>query len=120
MNVILNLTINRKWFALLASGEKREEYRSADNAQVLNAFVRSAHRSLGDDAVMILRNGYRMDSPAIAVHVRGVTLRKGSDALHAVWGEPTDSEHFVIMLGDVMTRGTYADVKKHLEKGDQK
>ena len=114
MNVSLNLTVKRKWFDMIASGEKREEYRSADNRQVKNAWERIA------DGTMVLRNGYRMDSPALAVHVRGAVLRKGSDALHPVWGEPTDSEHFVIMFGDVLTRGTYADVKKHLEKGDQK
>ena len=31
MNVITKLTIKRRWFYMIASGEKREEYRSADN-----------------------------------------------------------------------------------------
>lgn len=34
--------------------------------------------------------------------------------------QPTDSTHFAIMLGDVLVRGTYAEVKEALEKGNVK
>ncbi len=119
MNILLNMTITRRWFDMIASGEKREEYRSADNAQVNTAWERIAN----DEPVaytMVLRNGYSMDSPALAVRVYGIMLRNGNDSIHPEWGEPTDSTHFAIMLGDVLVRGTYAEVKKALEKGDSK
>ncbi len=114
MNTLLNLTIKRRWFDMIASGEKREEYRGEDNRQVKNAWERVA------DVEMILRNGYRLDSPALLVHVYGIVLRDGNDFIHPEWGEPTDRPHFAIMLGDVLMRGTYAEVKKALEKGDSK
>lgn len=118
MNIILNLTIKRRWFDMIASGEKREEYRERWNLQVLNTFDRFTHRSLGDDAVMILRNGYRMDSPAIAV--RAVRLEFRFWTVHPEWGEPTDRTHFAIMLGDVLVRGTYAEVKEGLVESEGK
>lgn len=118
MNVLLNLTIRRRWFDMIASGEKREEYRPV-NRRVNAAWERIAH----DEPVaytMVLRNGYGMGSPALAVRVRGIVLRNGNDSIHPEWGEPTDRTHFAIMLGDVLVRGTYAEVKRNLEKGNGK
>lgn len=118
MNVLLNLTISRRWFDMIASGEKREEYRGEDNRQVNTAWERIAHDELAA-CTMVLRNGYRMGSPALAVRVWGIVLRNGRDAVHPEWGEPTDGDHFAIMLGDVLVRGTYAEVKEALEKGSE-
>lgn len=42
MNVIMNLTIKRRWFDMIASGEKREEYRSAHSSLMGAAEVRKA------------------------------------------------------------------------------
>ena len=114
MTVLLNLTIKRRWFNMIASGEKREEYRSLDNKKVGDKFVYNGC-PIGAQ-VMVLRNGYRMGSPALAVRVYGMILRNGNDSIHPEWGEPTDRTHFAIMLGDVLMRGTYAEVKEALEK----
>lgn len=119
MNIILNLTIKRRWFDMIASGEKREEYRSV-NRYVNTAWERIANDDEPAAYTMVLRNGYRMDSHALAVRVYGIILRNGNDSIHPEWGEPTDRTHFVIMLGDVLVRGTYAEVKRNLEKGDGK
>lgn len=120
MKTILNLTIHRRWFDMISSDEKSEEYRECGNKQVKNAFDGFTHRFLGDDYVLILRNGYSMGSPALAVRVYGIILRNGNDSVHPEWGEPTDRTHFAILLGDVLVRGTYAEVKEWLEKGDGK
>ena len=122
MKVILNLTVKRKWFDMIKSGEKREEYRSTDNAQVLNAVDRFSYRSvrhmpLGNDAVMVLRNGYRMDSPAIAVRV--VWLESRFWTVHPEWGEPKDRMHFAIAFDRIVAHGTYAEVKESIKKGDE-
>ena len=115
MNIILNLTIKRRWFDMIASGEKCEEYRGEDNRQVNTAWERIANEELAA-YTMVLRNGYCMGSPALAVRVYGIMLRNGNDSIHPEWGEPTDRTHFAIMLGDVLVRGTYADVKAELGK----
>lgn len=110
MTVLLNLTIKRRWFDMVASGFKREEYRRTDNAQVLGAYERM---SGGGEGVMILRNGYRMESPALAVRLRAICLRSGDKAGHSEWGEPTlGGLHFVLILDKVLARGTYAEVRK--------
>lgn len=119
MSILLNLTIKRQWFDMIASGQKREEYRSLDNKKVGDKFVYRSGWPKGA-RVMVLRNGYRTDSPALAVRVYGIILRNGNDSVHPEWGEPTDRLHFAIMLGDVLVRGTYAEVKEWLEKGDGK
>ena len=118
MNTLLNLTIKRRWFDMILSGEKREEYREADNSQVRNAWEMIALDEYVGYYVMVLRNGYSMGSPALAVQVYGIILRSGDDSIHPEWGEPTDRSHFAIMLGDVLKSGTYADVKEWLEKRD--
>ena len=117
MNIILNLTIERRWFDMIERGEKREEYRSVDNAQVWNACSSVAHGWPAGDYVMVLRNGYRMDSRSIAVRVIGFSIRLG--AVHPEWGEP-NYLHYAISFDRIITRGTYAEVKETLEKGDGK
>ena len=115
MNTLLNLTIKRRWFDMIASGEKREEYRDDDNSNVKNAWEWIANDERVGYYVMVLRNGYSMDSPALAVRVWGIILRNGNCSIHPEWGEPSDSPHFAIMLGDILKRGTYADVKEWLK-----
>lgn len=120
MNILLNMTITRRWFDMIASGEKREEYRSADNRQVVGTCKRLFHWPIVS-CKMILRNGYRMDSSALAVRVFGMTIRSGAQAEHPEWGEPTGrGSHFAIMFDRIIARGTYAEVKEWLEKGDPK
>ena len=115
MNVILNLTIKRQWFDMIASGEKREEYRGIGNMRVEKAYDWFVHHFPGDDDAMVLRNGYSMHSPALAVRVVRLSLRQS--AVHPEWGEPADGKHFVISFDKVVARGTYAEVKKALEEG---
>ncbi len=108
MKVILNLTIERRWFDMIASGEKREEYRSVDNKQVERACRLVSNGWPREDAAMVLRNGYRMDSHAVVVRVVGLGIRR--DAVHPEWGEP-DYPHYAISFDKVVFRGTYAEVK---------
>ena len=120
MNILLNLTIKRRWFDMIASGEKREEYRSADNRQVVGTYKRLFNYLWPIvSCKMILRNGYRMDSRALAVRVLSIDLCMMSLPEHPGWGEP-NCPHYAILLGEIVSRGTYAEVKETLEKGDGK
>lgn len=112
MNVILNLTIKRKWFDMIASGEKREEYRSMDNAQVRNAFERMQDYPCSYS--MILRNGYRMDSPAVVARLTNICI--WHSASFPGCGEP-NYPHYAISFDKILSRGTYAEVKRWLERG---
>lgn len=116
MNIILNLTIKRKWFDMIVSGDKREEYRDLGNKQVSKAFAIS-RCDYKADGVMVLRNGYNMDSRALAVRVLLIEKFMTSLPYHIEWGEP-NCPHYSIVLGDIIHRGTYAEVKDWLEKRD--
>ena len=73
----LNLPIARKWFDMIASGKKREEYRDVDNAQCCRLFNKAGRNRciLPDGIAAIFRNGYRPDSPALVVTIEGLTMR---------------------------------------------
>lgn len=111
MKTVLNLTISRRWFDMIVSGEKREEYRSMNNAQVRNARERMQYCPCSYP--MVLRNGYRMDSPAVAVRITHIGV--WNRASFPEWGEP-DSLHYTISFDKILAQGTYAGIKEWLEK----
>ena len=114
MKPVLNLTIRRKWLDMIASGEKREEYRRTDNAQVVRAWSRWLN-SWPDDAVAVLRAGYTMRAPAVVVEVVAMTIRGARDAARPDWGEERGVARFVLKLGRVLRAGEYADVRAWME-----
>lgn len=124
MNVVLNLPIKGKWFDMIARGGKREEYRDCENRQMQRAYLwASNNRWWGDtEPVAVFRNGYRMDSRALAVDIVGFDLRGRYDVKHPEWGEPKCRRlHLVVKLGTVLKLGKYHEVKKWLiEAGNGK
>jgi len=117
MKPILNLTIRRKWLDMIASGQKREEYRDPRNAQVGNVYARCVREPWLPLPLLVLRAGYTMQSPALAVEVVGMTLRGPREVLHPKWGEGElrGIARFVLSLGDVLARGDYAAVRAWME-----
>ena len=97
----LKLILKKKWFDLIASGEKKEEYRS------LNWYVRIVHfigrgslTKPNHDLFVEFRNGYRKDSPRYVCEFLGFFIRLSTDkAVHPEWGEPEGKTHYVIKLG---------------------
>lgn len=110
MNVVLNLTIRRRWMIMIATGEKHEEYRAWDNAQVARLWKRAVRDGMPCGAVVVLRAGYCMDSPALAVRLLDMGIRCEGEARHREWGEPLTT-HFVLRLGTVLRQGDYSTVK---------
>lgn len=107
----LNLTIKKRWFDMIASGKKKEEYRESNNRQA----TRLLYDALFDDdwrkknPTVIFRNGYRMDSRALVVEVAQISLRRS--VYHPEWGEVDNKKsHYVISLGAILAQGKYAEV----------
>ena len=119
MKVELNLPIKRKWFLMIAHGVKKEEYRDcelASGVRLYNAWGRDRDywRS---KPLIVLRNGYRKDSPAIAKYITYLDLRNKETAKHPEWGEPKRKRsHLVFGLGSTVAAGTYAEVKAKLRE----
>ncbi len=110
---VFNFTIKRKWFDLICSGEKKEEYRTMKQ---LRRLLEAQKHEVGDEEkiVLILRNGYSLKSMAVAVDVTLVQLRSPKNAIHPEWGEPTTGKqlHFVMRLGKLHKVAQYGEIRK--------
>jgi hypothetical protein len=97
---ILHLTIKKKWFDMIASGEKKEEYRELKQYW---------HRRLVSDMLMTqipifrqfdivrLTNGYGSSAPTIDVKFINSGISKTG---RREWG--FERECFVILLGEIV------------------
>ncbi len=114
----LNLTIEARWFDMIATGVKHEEYRDCENPQVQRAYLAASndvnywHRP----RVVVFRNGYTMKSRALAVEIIGYDLRGRESVKHPEWGEPKCRRlHLVVKLGKILAYGSYVEVRDCIE-----
>ena len=89
---ILTLPIKKKWFDLIASGEKKEEYRE----------IKPYYQTRFDKPLTHIRftNGYGNSVPSVVVELLGIS--KGIPKPE--WSEGTieqGTEVYVLSLGDV-------------------
>jgi len=87
---ILHLTLKKKWFDMIASGEKREEYRE------LKPYWHKRLTKKYD--VIQFRNGYRKDSPKITVELKEVCKSLGI----VEWGAPEAHPVYILRLGKIL------------------
>lgn len=117
--IVLKLTLKKKWFDLIKSGEKTEEYREIKpywanrltNFDWKDAFTQK-YVCLSDlkdcssdifnqfDAIQFT-NGYATNSPRFTIECLGICIGVGNPE----WGAPP--EHvFIIKLGKIIENGT--------------
>lgn len=85
---MLTLPIKKKWFDMILSGEKKEEYRD------LSPHYKSIfHKYLGQSVKIRFRNGYRKDSPSFEC---AVIPRVGYG--HPEWGAEPNKGYFVLTI----------------------
>jgi hypothetical protein len=89
---ILHLTLKKKWFDMIASGEKREEYR-----EIKPYWTRRIAEPGTDYDAVKFRNGYRPDSPTVTVELEGVFSGMGRPE----WGAP-NQRVYILRLGDIL------------------
>lgn len=90
---ILPLVLRGKWYDMIASGEKREEYR-ADTPYWHRRFSNWVmNLPLSGHLVIAFSSGYR--KPDLFVETCCVNICR--DGLHPEWGEPTGS-HYVVAI----------------------
>ncbi len=93
MEKILHLTLKKKWFDMIDSGEKKEEYRE------INQYWEDR---LGEDAngkfhdVVEFRNGYQKEARRMRFIIEDITNDYGK----IEWGADPDKVYFVIKLGE--------------------
>lgn len=88
---ILHLTLKKKWFDMIASGIKREEYRE------LKPYWHKRLQTKTYDVIKF-RNGYTEDSPWMLVELKEICSGLGI----VEWGAPEGQSVYILRLGDVI------------------
>lgn len=94
--MVLRLTIKKKWFDLISSGIKKEEYREVKPYWISRLMLTDGTFKKFDKIEFI--NGYKKDSPRITTECNGIIKGFGNPDLGAF----KDKEVFIIKLGNVL------------------
>ena len=101
---VLPLVLTGRWYAMIESGAKREEYRADTpywNKRISN-WIEAAF-SLDPDVlgetVVEFRLGYAKDAPRMAFEVEEIYSPDAKRYYHPEWGEP-DARHWALKLGE--------------------
>ena len=106
---ILHLTLKKKWFDMIASGEKKEEYRQ-DKMYWKDRLVKEGYwhsQTCKDFDVIRFKNGYAKDAPVMDVECNGIRLADLCDVNDKWFGPFQEYEGdriFIISLGKVITK----------------
>lgn len=100
---LLSLTLKKQWFDLIASGEKKEEYRE------IKPYWISRFQAWGnvfdecrDFNTVEFRNGYSKDAPTMRLECEGISTGRGKTE----WGAPSQ-EVYIIKLGKILSIKNY-------------
>lgn len=88
---ILYLTVKKKWFDLIASNVKKEEYREIKKYWKTRLFKKKF------DAVQF-KNGYSKDSPVVLVELIDITIGTGFKK----WGFTGTESKYILKLGEII------------------
>ena len=107
---ILRLTLKKKWFDMLVSGEKKEEYREIKQYWINRLCEKHPNSVIsGGDLIdkhkgtnytlkkfdwVIFTNGYGKHKPSIAFKVEDITISTGNTN----WGAKEGERYFVIRI----------------------
>lgn len=90
----LKLTVTKKWFDMIVSGEKKEEYREMKSHWI-------SRISKGEEKITSVQftNGYGKNSPTVIFFCKKITIGLGKEE----WGALRNQRYFIIHLGDRAT-----------------
>ncbi len=88
----LHLTLKKRWYDMIYSGQKPEEYR-----EIKPYWSRRLTSGKKFDKVQF-KNGYRKDSPSFTMELKEITTGMGVTK----WGAPKDKPVFILKLGSII------------------
>ena len=88
---VLHLTLKKKWFDMILSGEKKEEYRE------MKPYWHRRFLTKDYDAILF-RNGYGKDSPRFTIELHKITSGLGI----IEWGAPEKTPVYILNLGEII------------------
>lgn len=112
----LHLTLKKKWFDMIDSGIKDEEYREVKAhwiKRILDKFswdineypikINASKKVFNKGSYTIksfnsvrFRNGYAKNAPVMEFKVKSITIGRG----YSPWGAPLNEDVFIIKLGE--------------------
>lgn len=100
---MLILPIKKKWFDMILSGEKKEEYReikpyyTSRLKSVFDMFPYSFIPTGLDERQVMFRNGYNSNSPSFIADCT-LDIKKGKEE----WGAETGVEYYVLTIEKIV------------------
>lgn len=95
---ILHLTLKKKWFDMILSGEKKEEYREK-KPYWINRLTTSNGVVFRHFDIVQFTNGYASNAPTIQIQCLGI-----SEGLpRPEWSDNAQGTHIIISLGDIIS-----------------
>lgn len=88
---ILHLTLKKKWFDMIASGEKKEEYRE------IKPYWNKRLNKKYD--LIKFRNGYSKNSPTMLIELKEIVQSLGI----IEWGAPEAQPVYILRLGKILS-----------------
>lgn len=98
MGKILQLTLKKKWFDLIKSGSKKEEYREIKRYWETRFAVMLANRQRYD--IILFKNGYSKNAPSFLIELKGIRIGTGKTE----WGAKAGIKYFVLELGEIINK----------------
>ena len=96
---VLNLTLKKKWFDMIASGEKREEYREVKKYWIDRLYAwGNMYDAPREFHAVKFRNGYSKNAPTILVEWINTEVGKAKPE----WSDNWQGEVFIIKLGEII------------------
>ena len=89
---MLVLPIKKKWFDMIACGEKKEEYREIKRYWITR-FNNKGILSKYNPHIIIFRNGYGKDRPSLKCKVN-IRVGQGKEE----WGAETGKEYYILEI----------------------
>lgn len=92
---ILNLTLKKKWFDMILSGEKTEEYREIKSYWISRLMTGNDFK---DIEYIRFTNGYSKDAPTFLIYCKHIEMAEGRPE----WGAEPNTKYFVLKLGCII------------------
>ncbi len=98
----LYLTLKKEWFDMIASGEKKEEYREIKDYWRKRLYESDEITPKSFDKV-VFKNGYSSDAPTMVVECMGIQEDLGMMS----WGAEQGRCYYIIQLGKILFRSSH-------------
>lgn len=107
----LHLNLKRKWFDMIKSGEKKEEYREIKKhwiTQLIGGDLNDGDCDFYHFDTVTFSNGYAKNRPQFVIELISIEFETGFEK----WGAIEGVEYFVLKLGNIIQQEPTAAERK--------